>query len=209
MLIIKKNKFETSKSLWVKTIKKVYETGEIIIDQRGNEVIRMHNLIIEIPDSWILKYHIDNERMEKAFLDNLINPEPNNFDYTYGDRLHEGNQFNLIKEELRNNINSRRCVANIFNYYDIHRSVKENKEVPCGTQLHFQYFRNKLHLNLIMRSNDIVGALPSDMYGFGNLLNIICEELGLNKGSFIYQVIDGHIILDHYGDKLKQLKVIK
>jgi len=209
MHLIEQHRHENVRQVWLRTLKKVYNEGERIVDQRGNNVIRLHNVFVEIPYSWMLKCHIDNERMEDAFLDDLISPDMNtNFDYTYGQRLAQNRQIEMIAQELEHNINSRRCVATIFYPDDMSYSLYNKKEVPCATQLHFQHFRDKLHLHCIMRSNDIVGAMPSDMFGFGNLLQFMCTLKELEPGTFSYHIIDAHIILEHYEERLKQLEII-
>ena len=203
MLTIKQKRFESMKQVWIRIIDNVYREGEHIVDQRGNNVIKYLNVHTIFDSPYNKHQYIDNPRLEENFFNRLFEVHKQGFDYTYGNRINEGWQIGNVIDKLKENKYTRRAIIDIARPTDVGSEL----EIPCVTQLHFNYSKGKLHLNCFMRSNDIVGALPSDVYGYYNLLCFVAGELGYNVGSYNHIVTDNHIILDHYEDKLKALRI--
>jgi len=205
MITIKQKPMELPRQTWIRLVKEVYKEGEHKIDQRNNRVISYYNTctIFSLPHIFLDECFIDNPRLERSFFEELITPHKGEFAYTYGNRINEHNQIKEVIKKLKEDKNTRRAVIDIFRPTDI----SSGKEIPCATQLHFNFNKRKLNLTCIMRSNDVVGAYPSDVYGFIHLLKYIGKKTGLPVGLYTHIVTDTHIILDHYEDKLKQLRI--
>jgi thymidylate synthase len=48
--------------------------------------------------------------------------------------------------------------------------------------------------NYGQRSNDVLNAFPSDVYGFRNLQALIAHDLGVDRGKYYHYIENAHII---------------
>ena len=76
-------------------------------------------------------------------------------------------QFDNIVTELRHDPHSRRAVIHINEPADLHRAVTSgSKDVPCTMSLQLLIRDRRLHMHVLMRSNDVVWGLPYDVFSF-------------------------------------------
>lgn len=101
----------------------------------------------------------------------------------YGARMFNGAfpQFDNVVEELKKDPDSRRAVMHINQPADLHRAVDAgSKDVPCTMSLQLLIRDRKLHMHVLMRSNDVVWGLPYDVFSFTCLqeafLHILKDE---------------------------------
>jgi thymidylate synthase len=72
-----------------------------------------------------------------------------------------------VLEELKNDPDSRRAVMHINQPPDLGRAVGAgSKDVPCTMSLQLLIRDRKLHMHVLMRSNDVVWGMPYDVFSF-------------------------------------------
>lgn len=97
------------------------------------------------------------------------------FNGAYGKRLSSPiDQFKEIVQILKDDKDSRKAVATIFNSNDL---VHSSKDIPCTVMLNFQIRDNKLDLIVYMRSNDAWLGLPYDVFNFTCIQELIMLRL--------------------------------
>ena len=90
-------------------------------------------------------------------------------------------QWEFVKNELRNNPNSRRAVIHIKE-----PSNKDSKDVNCTVCLQFFIRHNRLHMTTYMRSNDLWMGFPYDVFQFTNMQVLMSMELGVEIGFYTH-----------------------
>lgn len=111
----------------------------------------------------------------------------------YGPRLFDKggiNQLEYIVEKLKENSASRKAVIQLFDAGDV---VEDHKDVPCTCTLQFVVRKNRLHLQVNMRSNDAFKGLPHDVFSFTMLQEFLAVTLGLGLGQYHHTVGSLHL----------------
>ena len=208
----------TSRSLegaWDLAIRNIWTSGDKVTDQRGNKIREILNMVIHITGHYNdypkdcpcgVRYGLD-------FTMGLINTEcamakAKEFDYSYGERIRRSNALDNVIAILKAEPSSRTCVLPVFNSADTGfawaRAAKVetplNKEVPCVVTSKVILRNGLLHMVLDMRSNDVLTAMPSDIYGFRELQQYIANQVGAKLGSFTHTVMSAHIIEENGTD---------
>lgn len=185
-------------------IRYVWWNGNTFVDQRENEIKEVENVSIQITGSTIdyPKFGPTTERYGIDFAEGLIDDAIAyekfiSFQYSYGERIRQKNALENVINLLRIDPVTRRAVLPIFSPFDT-KCFKY--EVPCATQIYLRIRDGKLNMDLYMRSNDIVGALPADIYGFRQLQKYIASETNCKIGMYTHVIGSAHIILNHNGD---------
>ncbi|MDP4092745.1 MAG: thymidylate synthase [Bacillota bacterium] len=108
--------------------------------------------------------------------------------YTYHSRIAE--QLPFIYEELARNPYSRRAVVDIR---DWKADTRKGNDSPACLQ-HMQFFirDNKLHLKVMMRSNDAPEATFMNMFAFIMLQKRIADDLKLEMGTYTHRANSFH-----------------
>jgi len=78
------------------------------------------------------------------------------------------------------------------------------KNVPCPYTFTVNIIGGKLHLNNIVRSNDMILGFPHDVAGFALLQHILAQKLGVEVGTYSQSISNAHIYDIHY-DAAKEL----
>lgn len=98
-------------------------------------------------------------------------------------------QFGNVIRELRSDPDSRRAVMHVNEPRDLFRAITEgSKDVPCTMSLQLFIRERKLHMHVLMRSNDVVWGLPYDVFSFTCL-----QEL------FLYKLQEAGVPVDDLG----------
>jgi thymidylate synthase len=98
-------------------------------------------------------------------------------------------QFDLVVEELKRDPDSRRAVMHINEPSDLLRAVERgSKDVPCTMSLQLFIRDKKLHMHVLMRSNDVVWGLPYDVFSFTCL-----------QEAFLYSLQEAGVEVDDLG----------
>ncbi len=81
---------------------------------------------------------------------------------------------------------------------DIRTMGEKKKNVPCPYTFTVNIIANKLHLHLIIRSNDLILGCPHDIAGFALLQRILAAKLGVGTGKLTVSVSNAHVYDNHY-----------
>ena len=68
-----------------------------------------------------------------------------------------------------------------------------SKDVPCTVTWHFQLRRKKLHLTVLMRSNDVWLGLPYDILSFTTVQRVVASMIGVPPGKYHHVVSNLHL----------------
>lgn len=115
----------------------------------------------------------------------------------YGRRLFSHpshDQVRTLIETLKGRGTTRRAVLQIFEASD---TASQHREVPCTLSMQFLLRNGKLHLYVIMRSQDAVIGLPHDVFCFTMLQEIIARSIGAEMGEYKEFVGSLHMYAEH------------
>lgn len=118
----------------------------------------------------------------------------------YGPRLrswHGIDQLEHVRNLLRTSPESRRAVMSIF---DPATDFSDSKDVPCTNWLHFRLRDNKLDLNVVVRSNDLIwGFSGINTFEWSVLQEMMAHWVGASVGEATYFVSSLHLYQRHFG----------
>jgi len=83
-------------------------------------------------------------------------------------------------------------------------SGTKKKNVPCPYTFTVQIIGGKLHLHLVIRSNDMMLGNPHDTAGFALLAHFLAEKLGAGVGFLTISISNAHIYDIHF-DQAKEI----
>lgn len=132
-----------------------------------------------IPDN---EYFNQNNREQSRVI------EVNNGIYNF-DQIEE------IIKMLNEDSQDRRAVASIWNpYLDLNYKCKD---IPCNDMLMFKIRDNKLHLTIQNRSNDLHWGLPTNVFQFSFMLELMALILGVEVGTQTHNSQSLHAYVDN------------
>ncbi len=98
-------------------------------------------------------------------------------------------QLDNVIDELRKDPDSRRAVMHINEPSDLLKAVEGgSKDVPCTMSLQLLIRERRLHMHVLMRSNDIIWGVPYDVFSFTCL-----------QEAFLYMLQDAGVSVDDLG----------
>jgi len=116
--------------------------------------------------------------------------EDGRMQYTYSNRFTEFSQFVNIYKKLKQNINSKRAVIDIYTPYD---TSPDRKDTPCTTMYHFLHRDNKLNMTVFMRSWDFFGGVKTYDFALSSFIQqSFCNWLKVKPGNLNYYVNSLH-----------------
>lgn len=74
----------------------------------------------------------------------------------------------------------------------------KRKNVPCPVMFIVNIIGGRLHLHNIVRSNDVMLGLPTDVAGFCLLQHFLAARLGVLPGKYTHSISHAHIYDIHY-----------
>ncbi len=99
-------------------------------------------------------------------------------------------QLSYCISELKNDPHSRRAVMHINHASDLRKAVDSgSKDVPCTMSLQLLIRNRKLHMHVLMRSNDVVWGMPYDVFSFTCLME-----------AFLYKLQEAGVPVDDLGE---------
>lgn len=117
----------------------------------------------------------------------------------YGPRLRNWqgvDQLSEVRELLLNEMATRRAVMAL---YDPAQDFAESKDIPCNNWLHWLVRDGKLHLNIAVRSNDIVwGFSGVNSFEWSVLHQLMAHWIGVEVGDATYMASSFHIYEPYY-----------
>ncbi|MFW5779980.1 MAG: thymidylate synthase [Bacillota bacterium] len=105
----------------------------------------------------------------------------------------EFDQVDRILYDLKNNPQSRRIIANMYN----HKDLNKMNLYPCAYSLTLNVTGNKLNAILNQRSQDMVVANNWNVVQYSVLLMMFAKVSGLEAGELVHVVADAHIYDRH------------
>lgn len=209
-----------------KTAQEAFEYTYFLILHHGKnrsetKYIRNHSFTITHPKSniistywrkWSLTYacrewewYLEATRSIKLIKDHakiwsMISDENSEVNSNYGWQWNRSNQIDYVVNELKRDKNSRRAVLTI---YDAKENHIFKKDTPCTISIHFDIEDNRLNMNVVMRSNDLVYGFCNDQYCFSMLMELISNKLNLECGEYHHFVHNMHIYEKHFNMHLK------
>ena len=182
---------------WIRVVRKIMDSGMIRVDERGSETKWHDNVMIHIADPYTdrvsEKYPFSEGVLKEKYSTQLLNPDRMDFDYTYGERLNawgdEINQIDYVIAKLKESPNSRRAIATTWDP----RKDTVVDEVPCLNHFVFMVREGLLDVSVMIRSNDMYGAWPANVYALGDLLTYVSEKTGIKQGTITTLSINAHI----------------
>lgn len=115
----------------------------------------------------------------------------------YGPRLigtgefgHTFNQLERVVDRLRQKPDTRRAVISILEPIDLEPG---KAEAPCTIALQFVRRRERLHLVVMMRSNDAYLGFPHDVFCFTMLQELVARSLGIQVGEYHHFATSLHL----------------
>lgn len=133
--------------------------------------------------------HTDLEQYRQEMLDGILDFRiGKGWDYTYHNRIAE--QLPFIYEELRRNSDSRRAVVDVREW---RTDTQHGNSSPACLQ-HMQFFirGGKLHLKVLMRSNDAPEATFMNMFAFIMMQKRVADDFGVQVGSYTHRANSFH-----------------
>lgn len=104
-------------------------------------------------------------------------------------------QLKQVIEVLKTDSFSRKAVASIWN--PIQDLNVKTKDTPCNDLLMFKIRNNKLNLSICNRSNDLHWGLPTNLFQFSTILEIMAYVLNIEVGEQVHFTDSLHIYNDN------------
>jgi len=120
----------------------------------------------------------------------------------YGYQWDREDQLTYAINELKRDKYSRRSVITI---YDAKEHDLYSKDTPCTLNIQFYFTPDseKLHMTVIMRSNDLWFGFCNDAYCFLKLHKLVCNALNVDQGFYTHFAQNLHIYKRHYNKMQK------
>ncbi|MDO8591131.1 MAG: thymidylate synthase [bacterium] len=119
--------------------------------------------------------------------------------YGYRWRKHFGrDQLGLLLKLLKNDPSSRHGVIVTWDPAQDGLGGAIKKNVPCPYTFTVNIIGGRLNLHNIVRSNDVILGLPSDVAGFALLAHILAQKLGVRPGIYSHSISNAHVYDTHY-----------
>jgi thymidylate synthase len=132
----------------------------------------------------MVQFSDDGERINSAYGHRLFKNR-----WHYDSPKDDRSQWDNIVDELKRDPDSRRAVMHINEPRDLWWAVdRGSKDVPCTMSLQLLIRDRKLHMHVLMRSNDVVWGLPYDVFSFTCL-----------QESFLYKLQAAGVPVDDLG----------
>lgn len=121
----------------------------------------------------------------------------------YGYQWNRHNQLSKVIALLKRDISTRKASISLYDGKEIH---KYSKDTVCTYAISFNIYDSRLHMTVMMRSNDLVFGFCNDQYCFSKLLSLVHNELldtypDLRIGTYTHFVVNMHIYSRHYNLK--------
>lgn len=190
-------------------------------DRNGTKT--MHNVLIELrrPESnvittkwrrwnldyamyefqWYLSGNPNAEQISKRakIWANMMD-EKGNVNSNYGYQWKRNNQLDKVIDMLKNDPLTRRASISLYDGKEIDQY---KKDTICTYAINFYIdIDDRLSMQVMMRSNDLVYGFCNDQYCFSELQKIVAKELNRQVGKYYHYVCNMHIYERHY--KMKE-----
>lgn len=125
--------------------------------------------------------------------------------YGYRWRKHFGrDQLGLLIKLLKQDPTSRHGVVLMWDPREDGLGGTKKANVPCPYSFTVNIIGGRLHLHLIVRSNDMYLGFPADVAGFTLLQCILAQKLGVKPGVYSHSISNAHIYENQF-DAVKEI----
>jgi thymidylate synthase len=122
----------------------------------------------------------------------LWNPEPDEAEYTYGNRMRKPiDQIQEVIDRFKQEKFDRQCTVVIRRPEDIIKN--KCKDPPCLTIIDFEIIENKLCATAYFRSWDAYAGLPCNIAGIQMVLEAMAADIGVETGKLIFHSKNCHV----------------
>jgi thymidylate synthase len=200
---------KTPVEAWGRVIKRIMEGGLLRVDERGIKTRWLDSVMVHIAnpfeDRVSKQYPFSETVLKEKYATQLLNPDRMDFEYTYGERLRAWgpetiDQIEYVIRKLKNSRHSRRAVATTWDP----RKDTDAEEVPCLNHFVFMEREGLLDVSVMVRSNDMFGAWPANVYALSELLTHVSEKTDLKSGTVTTVSVNAHIY-SHDWDNAEKL----
>lgn len=84
---------------------------------------------------------------------------------------------------------------------------REDTSSPCLLLAYPQLVDGKLHMFVIMKTNDLYNAWPENAYAFTTLQKYMADEIGVDTGTYTHFSVSMHIYKDMYEEAKKKFNL--
>jgi thymidylate synthase len=178
-----------------------YNVGIQIMNPLDNEIKtswrKWKKTYAEYEWNWYLSANPNAEEIsEKASIWKALMDESGNVNSNYGYQWSRGNQLSRVIQMLKIMPTTRKASISI---YDGKELDKYSLDTPCTYAVNFYIDKdNKLSMQVMMRSNDLVYGFCNDQYCFSKLQQYVANELNLEIGTYFHFACNMHIYKRHY-----------
>lgn len=134
---------------------------------------RLGDIYGKIPEIW------------KKMADN--NDEVNS---NYGWQWLQNSQLDKVIDKLHANKETRQATISI---YDGKQIDDYAKDTPCTYAVSFNVIQDKLHMSVLMRSNDLWFGFCNDQYCFSKLQELVSKKLDIEVGTYYHHATNLHV----------------
>lgn len=85
---------------------------------------------------------------------------------------------------------------------------REDSSSPCVLLFYPQLVDGKLHMFVVMKTNDLYNAWPENAYAFSSLQKYMAEQLGVETGTYTHFSVSMHIYKDMYVEAKKKFGLL-
>jgi len=125
--------------------------------------------------------------------------------YGYRWRKHFGrDQIALLIKLLQNDPSSRHGVVMMWDPREDGLGGAKKANVPCPYTFTVNIIGGRLHLHLMVRSNDMYLGFPADIAGFALLQCILAQKLKVRTGIYSHSISNAHIYENQF-DAVKEV----
>lgn len=202
----------TPAEAWRYVLKQFPEHGIITGDTKTIDGV----IITEIknPTDSVEKNPMYQQGFINAYKTQFLDTDCRGFEYTYGNRLcaYEDNeaycyrnQINYIIKILQKDSKSRRAQAITWNpFFDTDEDCENMpEEVPCLQLVKCRIMKNKLHMEVVFRSHDMLSGYYPNVLGLSYLMGYIAEKVGVQKGHLTVVSLSPHVYHNRDRDMFK------
>jgi len=127
--------------------------------------------------------------------------------YGYRWRKHFGrDQLGMLVKLLQDDSSSRHGVIVTWDPSSDGLGGVSKGNIPCPYTFTVNIIGGRLHLNNIVRSNDMMLGFPHDVAGFALLQCILAQKLGVKPGIYSQSISNAHVYDNHYAGAREMIR---
>jgi thymidylate synthase len=142
------------------------------------------------------------EISKKAKIWSNMMDENGNVNSNYGYQWQRNNQLDKAINLLKKDNQTRKASISLYDGKEIDQY---SKDTVCTYAINFYIKNNKLCMQVMMRSNDLVYGFCNDQYCFSKLQEIVANKLNKDLGEYFHYVCNMHIYEKHFNLKNRNI----